>query len=103
MGVDAAGNAYLGCNASIDPKYLNDNPMQGTGSSFAVSFTNSGAMNYATDVDGVVTGVAGAEAGNVYLAGTFGNGGRPYFSVNMNQRVKQRFHCQDFKRKALLL
>jgi hypothetical protein len=91
VGVDAAGNAYLGCNASIDPKYINDNPMQGTGSSFVVSFTNSGAMNYATDVDGVVTGVAGAEAGNVYLAGTFGNGGGPYFSVNMNQGASNAF------------
>jgi len=42
-------------------------------------------------VDGVVTGVAGAEAGNVYLAGTFGNGGGPYFSVNTNQGASNAF------------
>jgi hypothetical protein len=79
--VDAAGNAYLAGSGSLKAY---DVPMQGSGTSFVGSFTNSGTLIYSTPVDGIVTGVAGAESGNVYLAGTIANGGS-YFSVNMNQ------------------
>jgi len=79
--VDAAGNAYLAASGVLqDP----DNPMQPSSSSFVGSFTNSGTLIYSTPVDGIVTGVAGAESGNVYLAGTMAIGGS-YYSVNMNQ------------------
>ena len=87
VGVDAAGNAYLAASGVLlDP----DNPMQPNSSSFVGSFTNSGTLIYSTPVDGVVTGVAGAESGNVYLAGSMANGGS-YFSVNMNQPPSQAF------------
>jgi hypothetical protein len=87
VGVDAAGNAYLAGNGTLAAY---DNPMQGSGTSFVGSFTNTGTLIYSTPVDGVVTGVAGAESGNVYLAGTMANGGS-YFSVNMNQPPSQAF------------
>jgi hypothetical protein len=80
VGVDAAGNAYL---AASGVPYV-DNPMQPSSTSFVASFTNSGTLIYSTPVDGIVTGVAGAESGNVYLAGYMAIDGR-YFSVNMNQ------------------
>jgi hypothetical protein len=89
VGVDTAGNVYLAGGNGALAAY--DNPMQETGNSFVGSLTNSGSLIYSTPVDGVVTGVAGAEAGNVYLAGTFGNGGGPYFSVNTNQGASNAF------------
>ena len=81
VGVDAAGNAYLAASGALEAY---TNPMQGSGTSFVGSFTNSGTLIYSTPVDGIVTGAAGAESGNVYLAGTIANGGS-YFSVNMDE------------------
>ena len=80
VGVDAAGNAYLGCSGGLKASH---NPMQQSGNSFLGSFTNSGTLIYSTPIDGVVTGVAGAESGNVYLTGTIT--GESYVSVNMTQ------------------
>ena len=87
VGVDAAGNAYLAASGVL--KY-SDNAMQGSSTSFVASFTNSGTLIYSTPVDGIVTGVAGAESGNVYLAGNMAIA-ESYFSVNMNQPPSQAF------------
>ena len=91
VGVDAAGNAYLGCNVSL---YVNYTPVNPIGlpvnissvyaNSFLASFTNSGTLIYSTPIADYVSGVAGAESGNVYLTGAVEDG-TSYFTVNMSQ------------------
>lgn len=87
VGVDAAGNAYVAASGVLKYSY---NAMQRSSTSFVASFTNSGTLIYSTPVDGIVTGVAGAESGNVYLAGNMAIA-ESYFSVNMNQPPSQSF------------
>ena len=87
VGVDAAGNAYVAASGVLEYAV---NPMQGSSTSFVASFTNSGTLIYSTPVDGIVTGVAGAEPGNVYLVGNMAIA-ESYFSVNMNQPPSQAF------------
>ncbi len=86
VAADMAGNAYFGGDGNVAVT----NPLQPSGTSFVASYTNSGTLIYATPVDGTVTGLSGAEAGNVYIAGSAGDNGN-YFSVNLSNPVSTAF------------
>jgi Beta-propeller repeat len=76
VGVDAAGNLYLGAG-SFNYSYGNIRP------NFLASFTNSGTQIYSIQLPALaINGVAGADAGNVYLTGSPDNN-TPFYSVNM--------------------
>ncbi len=83
VGVDTAGNLYVGAG-SQETKF-------GTGPSLVASYTNSGTAIYSIQPPALgVTGVAGADAGNVYVVG-FPDNNETFFSVNMNQPTSGAF------------
>jgi hypothetical protein len=79
VGVDAAGNLYIGAGSA--------NVAFDTGPDVVASYTNSGTLIYAIQIYSFgIYGAAGAEAGNVYVSGVPQyNAGQPFFQVNNTQ------------------
>jgi hypothetical protein len=79
VGVDAAGNLYIGAG-SVNVPF--DTTPDAVG-----SYTNSGTLIYAIQIYSLgIYGVAGAEAGNVYVSGVPQyDAGQPFFQVNNAQ------------------
>jgi hypothetical protein len=78
VGVDAAGNFYIGAGG-VGP---NGNDPPGV----VASYTNSGTQIYSIQTYSIgITSAAGAEAGNVYVSGYQQYANEPFFLVNTTQ------------------